>query len=74
MKKFVLVCVGEACPTPLMKVEKIMNDLEKKDMLFVTVDHMCAMKDIPEWAIRNGYNLETNEADDGEWEIKKKKN
>lgn len=74
MKEFVLVCLGEACPAPLMKTENMMNHLENKDVLCVLVDHMCAMKDIPEWALRKGYDLETTQIDGGEWEIVIEKN
>lgn len=29
----------------------------------------CAMKNVPEWARNQGYNVEIEEVDDGEWEI-----
>ena len=51
-KEVVLDCLGEACPIPLVKAEKA---LAKGDVLIVQVDHSCAMKNVPEWAIKGGH-------------------
>ncbi|MEL7564138.1 MAG: sulfurtransferase TusA family protein [Dehalobacterium sp.] len=69
MKEVVLDCLGEACPIPLMKTEKEINKLNIGDMLIVQIDHSCAMKNIPEWARKMGYNVDIEEVNDGEWEI-----
>ena len=68
MKEVVLDCLGEACPVPLVKTEKALEDLELGDVLIVQIDHSCAMKNVPEWARKNGHNVEVEEVDDGEWE------
>lgn len=68
MKEVVLDCLGEACPVPLVKAEKAIAELEIGDMLIVQLDHSCAMKNVPEWARTQGYNVEIEEVDDGEWE------
>lgn len=34
----------------------------------MTVDHTCAMKNIPDWAIRVGHKVKINEKE-GQWEI-----
>ena len=39
------------------------------DILVVEVDHSCAMKNVPEWARKEGYNVEIEETGDGEWDI-----
>ena len=67
-KEVVLDCMGEACPVPLIKTEKAMAELEPGDVLIVQIDHSCAMKNVPEWARKQGYNVEVEEVDDGEWE------
>ena len=69
MKEFTLDCMGEACPLPLMKTEKQMEKMEVGDVVIVQIDHSCAMKNVPEWARNQGYNVEIDEVDDGEWEI-----
>ncbi len=69
MSEFNLDCLGEACPVPLMKTEKKLGELSIGDILVVAIDHSCAMKNVPEWARKQGHNVEIEEVDDGEWEI-----
>jgi len=69
MAEYELDCMGEACPVPLMKAEKKMNTLVAGDVLVVHIDHSCAMKNVPEWARKQGYNVEVEEVDDGEWDV-----
>ena len=69
MAEYELDCMGEACPVPLMKTEKKMNTLVAGDVLVVHIDHSCAMKNVPEWARKQGYNVEVEEVDDGEWDV-----
>lgn len=69
MKEYTLDCLGEACPVPLMKTEKKINSIEVGDVLVVQIDHSCAMKNVPEWARNQGYNVEIDEVADGEWEV-----
>ena len=68
-KEVVLDCMGEACPVPLIKAEKELNKLAAGDVLIVEVDHSCAMKNVPEWARKEGHNVEIEEVDEGEWEV-----
>jgi TusA-related sulfurtransferase len=60
--------LGEACPVPLIKAEKELEKLESGDVLIVQIDHSCAMKNVPEWARKQGHEVELEEVDDGEWE------
>ena len=69
MAEFTLDCLGEACPVPLMKAEKKINEMSVGDVLVISIDHSCAMKNVPEWARNQGHNVEIEEVDDGEWEI-----
>lgn len=69
MKEYTLDCLGEACPVPLVKTEKKMGTMEVGDVLIVQIDHSCAMKNVPEWARKEGHNVEIEEVDDGEWEV-----
>jgi TusA-related sulfurtransferase len=67
-KEVMLDCLGEACPVPLIKAEKALEKLESGDVLIVQIDHSCAMKNVPEWARKQGHEVELEEVDDGEWE------
>ena len=67
-KEVELDCLGEACPIPLVKTEKALVELEVGDTLIVLIDHSCAMKNVPEWARKQGHEVELEEVDDGEWE------
>ena len=69
MKEVELDCLGEACPIPLVKAENKLKVMESGDVLIVQIDHSCAMKNVPEWARKEGHNVEIEEIDDGEWEI-----
>ena len=69
MKEVTLDCLGEACPVPLVKTQKALEDLAVGDVLIVQIDHSCAMKNVPEWAREAGHNVEIEEVDDGEWEV-----
>ncbi|MEG1942662.1 MAG: sulfurtransferase TusA family protein [Angelakisella sp.] len=69
MAEFTVDCLGEACPVPLMKTQKQLDKMAIGDSVTVQIDHSCAMKNIPEWARNQGYNVEIEEVDDGEWEI-----
>lgn len=69
MAEFTLDCLGEACPVPLIKTEKKMEELALGDVLIVSIDHSCAMKNVPEWARTQGHHVDIEEVDDGEWEL-----
>ncbi|MCF7932266.1 MAG: sulfurtransferase TusA family protein [Acholeplasmataceae bacterium] len=69
MKEYTLDCFGEACPIPLVKAQKQIEKMNVGDLLILAIDHSCAMKNIPEWARKEGYNVEIEEINDGEWEI-----
>jgi len=68
-KEVALDCMGEACPVPLIKTENALKKLAVGDVLVVQIDHSCAMKNVPEWARKEGHNVEIEEVDDGEWEV-----
>ncbi len=69
MAEFRLDCLGEACPVPLLKTQKKLANLKIGDLLIVEIDHSCAMKNVPEWARKEGHHVEIEETGAGEWEI-----
>ena len=69
MKELVIDSLGEACPVPLIKAQKALEELEIGDVLILQIDHSCAMKNVPEWARKEGHNVEIEEVADAEWEV-----
>lgn len=69
MKEYTIDCLGEACPVPLVKTQNKIKAMDLGDVVIVQIDHSCAMKNIPEWARKEGHNVEIEEVADGEWEI-----
>ena len=69
MKELIVDALGEACPVPLIKAQNAIKELETGDIVIVQIDHSCAMKNLPEWARKDGHNVEVEEVDDGEWEV-----
>lgn len=69
MAEYTVDALGEACPIPLLKTQKKFEGLNKGDVLIVSIDHSCALKNIPEWARREGQNVEVEEVEEGVWDI-----
>lgn len=69
MKEFIIDSLGEACPVPLIKAQNQLKEMAVGDVLILQIDHSCAMKNVPEWARKDGHNVEVEEVDDGEWEV-----
>jgi len=69
MNEVIIDCLGEACPVPLVKAQNKLKEMAIGDVLIVQIDHSCAMKNLPEWANKDGHNVEVEEVDDGEWEV-----
>jgi TusA-related sulfurtransferase len=69
MVEKVLDCLGEACPIPLVKAQNEIAKMNVGDVLILNIDHSCAMKNIPDWAREQGYNVEIDEIAEGEWDI-----
>ena len=43
--------------------------MEIGDVLTVSVDHSCAMKNVPKWASDEGHKVKVEDVDNGEWNI-----
>ena len=69
MTEKIVDALGEACPVPLIKAQNAIKELAAGDILILQIDHSCAVKNVPEWARKEGHNVEIEEVDDGEWEI-----
>ncbi len=69
MNKYTLDCLGQSCPTPLIRVQDKMEEMEVGDILTVNVDHSCAMKNVPKWASEEGHKVTVEDVANGEWNI-----
>jgi TusA-related sulfurtransferase len=69
MVEIKLDCLGEACPIPLIRTQKKMETMKTGEVLIIEIDHSCAMKNVPEWARKEGYNVCIEEVDGGQWEV-----
>ncbi|MDR1574504.1 MAG: sulfurtransferase TusA family protein [Treponema sp.] len=64
-----LDCLGEACPAPLVKVQKELDAMAPGDVLTVNVDYGCAVSGVPGWAREQGCKVDVEEVGEGEWDI-----
>ena len=69
MAEYKLDCMYEACPIPLLKANKKLKDLKDGDILIMQTDHSCSIKNVIEWAKKEGHNIDYIEIGEGEWEI-----
>ena len=78
MRKLSGDCIARGIDVPALNREKKWefvpvakpgDKVRAGDVLVVHIDHSCAMKNVPEWARKQGYNVEVEEVDDGEWDV-----
>ncbi|WP_378953865.1 sulfurtransferase TusA family protein [Pelosinus sp. sgz500959] len=69
MAEFRIDALGETCPTPLLKVQEKWIELQVGDILIIHIDSYCALKKIPDWARKEGYNVEVEEIKERVWDI-----
>ncbi|WP_069650278.1 sulfurtransferase TusA family protein [Caloranaerobacter ferrireducens] len=69
MTEIKLDCMYEACPIPLLKAIKKLEKMDIGDVLILETDHSCSIKNVVEWAKKQGHNVDYMEVGEGEWEI-----
>lgn len=69
MAEIKLDCMYEACPIPLLKAMKKLQKMDIGDVLILETDHSCSIKNVVEWAKKQGHNVDYIEVGEGEWEI-----
>lgn len=69
MAEIKLDCMYEACPIPLLKAMKKLQKMDIGDILILETDHSCSIKNVVEWAKKQGHNVDYIEVGEGEWEI-----
>lgn len=69
MAIYELDCMYEACPIPLLKALKKLNDMKVGDILIIKTDHSCSIVNVVEWVEKQGHYIDYLETGEGEWEI-----
>ncbi|QUH24599.1 sulfurtransferase TusA family protein [Serpentinicella alkaliphila] len=62
-------CMYEACPIPLIKALKKLENMAIGDVLIMETDHTCSIINVIDWAKKQGHDVDYAEISDGEWEI-----
>lgn len=70
MVRYTLDAIGEICPVPLLLVHRKMAELLPGDELLVTTDFSRAVRNILDWAAREGHDiLIVDEVEPGLWSV-----
>lgn len=69
MAEFKLDVLGEMCPLPILRSDKLFKTLLPGDRLIVVTDHSCAMKGIPLHFKKLPAETQISQVAKGIWEI-----
>lgn len=69
MGEFILDVLGEMCPLPILRSDKLFKTLQQGDKLVVVTDHSCAMKGIPLHFKKLPAEIQISQAAKGIWKI-----
>ncbi len=69
MPEFLLDTVGDVCPVPLLKVQKEARRLGPGDLLVIEIGQPRTVRNIIEWAAKNGYATEVSPEAHGMWRL-----
>lgn len=64
-----LDCMYEICPIPLLRAMEKLKKMDVGDVLILEINHSCSIKNVVEWAEKQGYIVKCIEVKDGEWEV-----
>lgn len=73
MAEFFLDLIGLVCPVPLMETKKKFHEIALGDVLVIETEHPRAVRNIMDWAYKEGNDIEVDESDNGQWRITLKK-
>ena len=66
-EKVVLDCLGEACPMPVIKLNKLTEQSPPGTVIEILSDDEGSKVDIPVWCRMRGQELVSQEERDGGW-------
>lgn len=74
MGKHHLDLVGDVCPVPLLRTERKVQEMQVGDVLVIQTEQPNAVRNIIDWAQKNGHALEVKNVGRGLWELSLTKN
>lgn len=60
---------GEVCPIPLLRTQQKFQQLLTGDTLVVETDFSRSVRNIMEWAEKNGLKFAVENLEDGVWQV-----
>lgn len=73
MEEIKLDCMYEMCPIPLLRAMEKLKKMDSGDVLILQINYSCSIKNVVEWAEKQGHAVNCIEVEDGEWEVYIKK-
>lgn len=74
MSDEVIDCIGEMCPIPIVRAEKMLKNVAEGDSVTIKTDHSCTSYAVAQhFQMKLGYPCASQEIDYGIWEITIKK-
>lgn len=70
MVKIFIDVTGYVCPVPMLQTKEKYAALAAGDILVIKTEHPRAVRNIMDWACRNGFPIEVDEEENGMWSIK----
>ena len=62
--------LGDICPIPIIKAEKILKQIKDNDRVIVETDHSCSIASVTNhFAQKYGYPSTIEEVEEGIWQI-----
>ena len=69
-KDFVVIdCLGEICPLPVMRLQKLEEALSQGLQIKIITDHSCASENLINYCRLHTYKIQVVEPISGVWEI-----
>ncbi|MBZ4655033.1 MAG: response regulator SirA [Peptococcaceae bacterium] len=64
-----LDCLGEICPTPIIRLKQAMKTSGSGSKIKLITDHSCVQQSILDFLQKTNHKIEINEVINGVWEI-----
>ena len=64
-----LDCLGEICPVPIMRLQKLLNTARPGQEVMLVTDHSCVPPSVQGFCKKKGLAVQTDEVMNGVWEI-----
>ncbi len=75
MIKHFVNALGDICPIPIIKVERVLKKAQANDLIILETDHSCALTSVPNHVKKKyGFESEIKEVNAGIWHITIEKN